>query len=115
MHQNSISNGKDVSRIFGLKLKMTRIHYFAYILFYTYLKTKLVLLETRLNKLSRKKKNISEWRSNIKVMAKTNWAVCGPTQEPWRVLASKNRAGSTRYNPNQDRFLRILFCLDRIN
>jgi len=46
----------NISKIFGLVLKMAHVHYFTYILFHMYLKiTKLVLFETKLNKLSRKK------------------------------------------------------------
>jgi len=61
MHQSLISNGKDISRRFGLKLKMTAVPYFVYIWFHTYLKLmKLFLLETRRKKLWSKKKRITQ-------------------------------------------------------
>ena len=52
---------------------MTRIHYFVYIFFHTYLKIKkIILLEIRLNKLLEKKMNYSKQRLDMEAMAKSN-------------------------------------------
>jgi len=57
MHQDPISNGIDISRLLGRVLKIIHFYYFTHIFFPTYLKfMKSVLLKTRLNTLSMKKR-----------------------------------------------------------
>ena len=69
----SESNGRHMRQIFGFVLKRIAIYYFSHSLFLTYLKImKSMLLETRVNKLSRKK-NHSKRRSDVEVMARINW------------------------------------------
>ena len=89
MHQSSISNRKGISRIFGLVLKMIHVHHFAYLLFHTCLK---ILLETRLNNLSRKKMNLLKWRSYMKVMF-------SQPSNPGRFLHPGTQSGPLDGNP----------------
>ena len=101
MQQNLISNGKDISRISGLMLKMINVHYFAYIFFYTHPQiAKLVSLEIDSIRFQ-KQMNHSKERSNDKVIAKTS---CSPA---WpRKLAgfypelARNRVGFLNREPS---------------
>ena len=76
MHQNPISNKKDISRLLRLVMKMTHVHYFANTFFHTYSTVmQLALLEIRFNKLSGQKTMTQDQRLDDKVMTKQS---CNP-------------------------------------